>query len=71
MKKSGFELTKEDFEKARRLYEKERIYPINRETIFLGAIYCIIFQADNYKKARKIYESLILTLKPMSSHISF
>lgn len=54
-----FSLTNEDIQKARRLYERERIYPINRKGIFLGAVYCIILQSDNYEKSQKIYKSLI------------
>lgn len=52
-------LTAKDFENARILYEKEKIFPINKENMFRAGIYCILSAAEKYQKHKSIYNELI------------
>lgn len=52
-------LTEEDFESERRLYEKEKIFPVNDEKMFQGGVWCIISAAEKWQKLEKMYQELL------------
>jgi len=48
-----------DFERAKALQDRERIDPINSDTLFRSAMYALLSARETYVKQKKIYDYLL------------
>jgi len=67
--KRDWNLTEEDFKNAQILYEEEKIYPINEETMFRAGLYCILSAAEKYSKSRFVYQMFHMHMLDTPSRI--
>ncbi len=51
-------LSEYDLEIGRVLFEKEKVFPVTRETMFCAGVKCIISAVEKYRKYEKVYEIL-------------
>jgi thermostable 8-oxoguanine DNA glycosylase len=52
-------LTKEDFDKAQKIWNEERISPVDEQNMFLAGLYCILSATESYKRHTFIYKGLL------------
>ncbi len=58
MAEYDWDLTSEDFERARLLHEKEKLLTLDERSMFSAGLYCILSVAENYKKHKSMYDKL-------------
>ncbi len=51
-------LTTKDIENAEKLYEEEKIHPLNKQNMFEGGLYCIFSIGETSKKQRNLFKIL-------------